>query len=129
MTILQLNPSIPVEIIGKPYGEKAWPHGKGLCVALIDYSEEHFTLWKVAMDESGEIYDVPQSHVRLQTNISMGRRLVSSEKSLLDELSKNELLCKLLDAQKVIGDLRQKLAEKVLSDDASIRRRAMTPSA
>lgn len=67
--ILQLDPFIPVLVI-EGYG---WPAGKGVAVGWIDYSEEHSTLWKIAMDADGEIWDVPQSHVRLQSNISMGR--------------------------------------------------------
>lgn len=67
--ILQLDPSIPVLVV-EGYG---WPAGKGTAIALIDYLSEHFTLWKVGMDSDGAIWDVPQSHVRLQTNISMGR--------------------------------------------------------
>lgn len=60
---------IPVDVV-EGYG---WPAGKGFCLAWLDYSQEHFTLWRVAMDTDGEVYDVPQSHVRLQNNVSMGR--------------------------------------------------------
>jgi hypothetical protein len=67
--ILQLNPAIPVFVVGA----NGWPEGNGRCIAFIDYSEEDFTLWKVAMDGDGSVYDVPQSHIRLQFNISMGR--------------------------------------------------------
>jgi hypothetical protein len=52
-----------------------WPAGKAIAIAWIDYSQEHSTLFKVAMDDGGEIWDVPQSHVRLQTNISMRRTI------------------------------------------------------
>lgn len=68
--ILQLDPEIPVFVIK---GDGGWPEGPGYCIGWIDYSQEHSTLWKVAMDDGGEVWDVPQSHVRLQFNISMQR--------------------------------------------------------
>lgn len=66
--ILQLNPAIPVYIPSRQQ--------EGYAIALIDYSQEHFTLWKVAL-ENGEIWDIPQSGVRLQKNISMGRDIAN----------------------------------------------------
>jgi hypothetical protein len=67
--ILQLDPPIPVFVV------EGWggPGGEADCFAWVDYSQEHFTLWKVAMRVGGAVFDVPQSHVRAQFNISMGR--------------------------------------------------------
>ena len=62
--IVQLNPMIPVHT----------PKGEGYAIALIDYSQEHSTLWKVALDADGGIWDFPQSEVRLCWNFSMERR-------------------------------------------------------
>jgi hypothetical protein len=42
-------------------------------MALIDYSQEHDTLFKVCITETGEFWDLPQSQVRGVQNISMGR--------------------------------------------------------
>ena len=51
--ILQLDPAIPVTVV-EGHG---WPTGKGVCVGWIDYSREDFTLWKVAMDADGAVWD------------------------------------------------------------------------
>lgn len=67
--MLQLDPPIPVFIVAG----NGWPEGSGYAMGWIDYSQEHFTLWKVAMDAGGAVFDVPQSHIRLQFNVSMGR--------------------------------------------------------
>lgn len=63
-TFTQLEPTIPVEVIGK---------GKGFAFAVIDYSSEHHLLWIVAMDDTGEIWTVPNPSVRVQNNWTMGR--------------------------------------------------------
>jgi hypothetical protein len=68
--LVQLDPPIPVVIV-KGDG---WPEGKATCVGWIDYSQEHFTLWKCAFDLDGQVWDIPQNFVRLQANPSLGRR-------------------------------------------------------
>ena len=60
----QLNPTIPVTVIGK---------GDGYAIGMIDYGHEHSLLWITALDESGEIWCAPNSTVRLQKNWSLGR--------------------------------------------------------
>lgn len=67
--ILQLDPTIPVFT----------PKGEGYAVALIDYSQEHTTLWKVILD-TGEVWDFPQSEVRGCWNYSMERRRTEDPK-------------------------------------------------
>lgn len=69
--ILQLSPPIPVQILARPGA--TWPSGHGQALALIDYSPEHYTLWKVALDSDGQIWDIPQNYIRLQENQSLGR--------------------------------------------------------
>ncbi len=61
--ILQLDPPWPVTT----------SKGAGFAMALIDYSQEHDTLFKVCITETGEFWDLPQSQVRGVQNISMGR--------------------------------------------------------
>ena len=61
----QLDPSIPM-LTSK---------GDGLAFAVIDYGMEHSLLWVVAMDDSGEIWCVPNAEVRAAPNWSAGRRL------------------------------------------------------
>lgn len=60
----QLNPSLPMDT----------PKGAGYAVAVIDYGLEHSLLWVVALNDTGEIWCVPNSKVRMQTNWSAGRR-------------------------------------------------------
>lgn len=63
--ILQLNPTLPVFVVSKEQS--------GYAFAVIDYSQEHNTLYVVGLD-NGEVWTVPQSDIRLQTNWSMGRK-------------------------------------------------------
>ena len=62
--ILQLEPTIPVTT----------DKGKGFAFLLIDYGQEHNLLWIVAMDDTGEIWCVPNPDIRVQANWSMGRK-------------------------------------------------------
>jgi len=66
--ILQLNPSIPVEVVGRGYGE---------AVILIDYSKEDDLLWVVALDSNGEIWSVPNKDIRFIKNYSIGRNFLT----------------------------------------------------
>lgn len=61
--ITQLNPPIPM-----------WcDKGNGYAIAVIDYSQEHHLIWVIAIDETGEIWAVPNPGVRLQKNFTMSR--------------------------------------------------------
>ena len=62
--LTQLDPSLPLDT----------PKGAGYAVAVIDYGLEHSLLWVVALNDTGEIWCVPNSKVRMQTNWSAGRR-------------------------------------------------------
>lgn len=62
--IIQLNPAIPMHVIDK---------GHGYAIAMIDYSQEHDLLWVVAINETGEIWTVPNQKVRMLKNITMER--------------------------------------------------------
>jgi hypothetical protein len=62
--MLQLNPTIPIYI----------PHMdlKGYAIGWIDYSEEQHLYWIVALDNT-EIWTLPNTQVRMQKNITLGR--------------------------------------------------------
>lgn len=62
--MLQLNPTIPVET----------PKGRGETLGWIDYSQEHDLLWVVALDDSGEVWIIPNDEIRLCKNFSIKRR-------------------------------------------------------
>lgn len=64
--ILQLNPPWPVFVTGTK-------NGKGYAMAMIDYSQEHDIYFVVAMDDNGELWTLNNKHVKLQTNITLGR--------------------------------------------------------
>jgi hypothetical protein len=64
MSFNQLNPPIPVSIIGK---------GEGYAVAVIDYGQEHNLIWVTAISETAEIWCAPNPLVRMQGNWTMGR--------------------------------------------------------
>lgn len=60
----QLNPPIPVHVIGK---------GDGLAVGMIDYGLEHNLIWVTALDANGELWCAPNPTVRMQKNWTAGR--------------------------------------------------------
>ena len=43
-------------------------------MAVIDYGLEHSLLWVVALNDTGEIWCVPNSEARMQKNWSARRR-------------------------------------------------------
>lgn len=47
--------------------------GNGYAIAMIDYSQEHNIMFVVAIDETGEIWTIENSKVRMQKNITLGR--------------------------------------------------------
>lgn len=66
--MLQLNPSIPVEVINK---------GTGEAIGWFDYSKEDHLMWMVALDSDGSVWLVPNPEIRLLTNYSIGRNIKS----------------------------------------------------
>lgn len=64
MTILQLNPPIPVFVVGK---------GTGQAHVLIDYSPEHHLYWIVFLDKDAECWTVCNTDIRAQFNHSLDR--------------------------------------------------------
>lgn len=64
MSFQQLDPTIPVSIIGK---------GDGYAFAVIDYGQEHNLIWVTAINETGEIWCAPNPLVRVQANWTMRR--------------------------------------------------------
>lgn len=72
-THLQLDPMLPVTVKDK---------GKGWAFIIIDYSQEHHLLFVVAMDETGEIWTVPNPDVQIQNNWTMERRASAGVKSV-----------------------------------------------
>lgn len=62
--MLQLNPSLPVFVVGR---------GKGEAIGWLDYGKEDNLIWVVAMNDSGEVWCVPNPDIRLLTNYSIGR--------------------------------------------------------
>lgn len=64
MSFKQLDPTIPVSVIGK---------GDGYAFAVIDYGQEHNLIWVTALNETGEIWCAPNPLVRIQGNWTMRR--------------------------------------------------------
>ncbi len=65
----QLDPSIPVTIIGK---------GDGYAFAVIDYGQEHNLIWVTALNDTAEIWCAPNPLVRMKANWTMGRDRAAS---------------------------------------------------
>lgn len=64
MATLQLDPMLPLHVLGK---------GDGFAIAMIDYGQEHNILWVTAITATGEIWCAPNPQVRMAGNWSMGR--------------------------------------------------------
>jgi hypothetical protein len=64
MAMLQLNPMLPVHVVGK---------GDGYAFLVIDYSQEHHAVWAVTMNKGGEIFFVKNPDIRMCVNWTMGR--------------------------------------------------------
>ena len=71
MAFTQLTSPIPVYVVGK---------GKALAFAVIDYGPEHNLIWVSAIEDTGEVWCVPNPKIRMQANWSLGR-----ERSLKEE--------------------------------------------
>ena len=75
----QLNPTIPLHVLGK---------GDGYAIGMIDYGQEHNLIWVTAIDATGEIWCAPNHKVRLGRNWTMGRgenALITRDRQELDE--------------------------------------------
>lgn len=68
--MLQLNPQIPL----------VTDKGPAQAVIVLDYSEEHDLMWVCIMDETGEIWVLPNSKVRGFANYTIGRKKPSEIK-------------------------------------------------
>lgn len=71
MSFHQLNPPLPVLALEK---------GKGLAHAVIDYGPEHNLIWVTAIDETGEIWCVPNPQIRMPRNWTMGRYIPEEQR-------------------------------------------------
>lgn len=67
----QLNPPIPLHVVGK---------GDGTALAVIDYGQEHHLIWVTAINATGEIWCAPNPKVRVQGNWTMGRERSAAAK-------------------------------------------------
>jgi len=65
MTILQLNPTIPMST----------SKGNGQALFLIDYGSEHNIMFTIAIDDTGELWTFDSTKIRMQKNITIGRIL------------------------------------------------------
>jgi hypothetical protein len=80
---VQLNPPLPLDVIGK---------GPRLAIGVIDYGTEHSLIWVTAITATREIWCEPNENVRVQSNYTMGRTSVSQKQVRnLVELSKSNL--------------------------------------
>jgi hypothetical protein len=64
--ILQLEPMLPIYRVSD--------NMEGFAFLVIDYSQEHDLLFTCAMDD-GEIWTLSNLEIRMQENISLGRKM------------------------------------------------------
>ena len=65
-SIIQLNPSIPMIVTSKD-------NRTGEAMFLMERSPEHHTYWGIVLDDSGEIWWVPNTEVRVMNCWTTGR--------------------------------------------------------
>ncbi len=70
MTVTRIDPTIPM-LYGRSDGADGWIVGKGRAMFLIDYSEDGNLLWTIADDETGQIWTIDNTNVRVQGNFSL----------------------------------------------------------
>ncbi len=66
MNILQLDPPMPMNVLGK---------GSGVAHLVIDYGVEFNLHWVVFITATGECWTVDNKQVRAEKNITLGRIL------------------------------------------------------
>jgi polyhydroxyalkanoate synthesis regulator phasin len=95
------------------------PKGKGLAWLVVDYGCEHHLMWTVAINETGEIWTYPNTEVRAEKNITMGRiaTLKENDEKLIDILDKN-----LADTIEDMGILEADVRGKLLDHDNEIKK-------
>lgn len=71
MTILQLNPPIPMYCVGNDF----FPTGTCMAFFLNDKSQEHDDSWKCCFDVGGAWYDIPNQLIRAQINATLYRKM------------------------------------------------------
>lgn len=65
--MIPVSPNLPVIVTSKD-------NKKGKAIFVTDYGEEHHLVWTVVMDDTGEIWCVPNPEIRVQFNWTVGRR-------------------------------------------------------
>lgn len=64
MSFTQLNPPIPMFVIGK---------GEGYAIAAIDYGPDYDLMWTVIITDTGEIWTATNKEIRGVVNWTLGR--------------------------------------------------------
>jgi len=82
LSLLQLHTPLPVTITARtlPPGVKS-RSDRGWCYAWREVGIDSHRLWIVAMDDTGEVIDFPQTEIVIDHNWSMGRRQASKKRS------------------------------------------------
>ena len=78
--ITQLNPPLALDTV----------KGQGWAHFVIDYGPEHDLMWVVFMDKDGACWTVPNPEVRLQFNLTMGRRKPDTATAPLQPVAADE---------------------------------------
>ena len=77
MSILQLNPPIPVTLKLKEVPDFIPTHLteiRGWAYMVKETGIDSHRMWVVVLDHGGEVIDVPQPEIRVDPNWSYGRR-------------------------------------------------------
>jgi hypothetical protein len=71
MDVIQLNPPLDVRVV--EYKDWHGPIGAGMAIFRESHPDLN-TVYTVAMDETGQLWDVPAPALRLSRNITWGRK-------------------------------------------------------
>lgn len=71
MNPIQLHTPIPVRVV--PGNAWEGPTGAGMAIGWFQESIDHSLTFVVAMDDTGQVWEVEQPNIRLRRNITWGR--------------------------------------------------------
>jgi len=74
-TALQLDPPLPLLVRVEHGWQKAW------CHVLLDYGIESHLMWVCFLDATGECWTVRNPDVRMQSNLTLGRKAEAAPSS------------------------------------------------
>jgi hypothetical protein len=101
--MIQLNPMLPVFT----------PMGTGYAFAAIDYSQEHFLIFVIALDVDGTIHMFSNKEVRFQWNKTLNRTPMKTPSEITSSPSKPQEPFPNVQGESISGDPHASIMAKL----------------